>query len=68
MCLDVLENKIVNDSACTVEAWKQIAEICLNARREKLFKALISILVAQEGVVEIPIDDADAELMNHVFL
>ncbi|KAJ6667080.1 hypothetical protein lerEdw1_019084 [Lerista edwardsae] len=65
---DILENKIVNDSACTVEAWKQIAEICLNARREKLFKVLISILAAQEGVVEIPIDDADAELMNHVFL
>ncbi|XP_066468021.1 clathrin heavy chain linker domain-containing protein 1 isoform X2 [Tiliqua scincoides] len=65
---DVLEKKIVNDSECTVEAWKHIAEICLNTRREKVFKVLISILAAQEGVVEIPADDADAELMNHVFL
>lgn len=68
MYSDVLEKKIINDSGSSVEAWKQVANICLNTRREKVSKALISILSAQEGVFEILEDDEDAELMNHVFL
>ncbi|XP_053102126.1 clathrin heavy chain linker domain-containing protein 1 isoform X2 [Hemicordylus capensis] len=62
-----LEKLIVSDSDCTVEGWKKIAEICLDSRREKLSKLLISILAAQEGVVEVPLDDEDAKLMEHVF-
>uniref|UniRef100_A0A8D0C940 Clathrin heavy chain linker domain-containing protein 1 n=1 Tax=Salvator merianae TaxID=96440 RepID=A0A8D0C940_SALMN len=66
---DVLEQMIIKDETCTVEAWKEIAEMCLHVRREKLSKLLISILAAQEGVVEIPIDDDEgARLMDHVFL
>ncbi|XP_062981599.1 clathrin heavy chain linker domain-containing protein 1 [Elgaria multicarinata webbii] len=67
--IDVLEQMIVNDSVCTVDGWKQIAETFLQTRREKLSKILISILAAQDGVVELPIDDReDAKLMDHVFL
>nr|XP_020664153.1 clathrin heavy chain linker domain-containing protein 1 isoform X1 [Pogona vitticeps]XP_020664154.1 clathrin heavy chain linker domain-containing protein 1 isoform X1 [Pogona vitticeps]XP_020664155.1 clathrin heavy chain linker domain-containing protein 1 isoform X1 [Pogona vitticeps] len=66
---NVLAQMIVNDTVCSVEEWKEIAEICLQSGREKLSKLLISILAEQEGVVEIPVDDVeDAKLMDHVFL
>lgn len=66
--LDVLEQMIVNDSVCSVEEWKKIAEMCFKHRKIKLGKLLISILIAQEGVVELPPDDDGAKLMEHVFL
>ncbi|KAF7252830.1 Clathrin heavy chain linker domain-containing protein 1 [Varanus komodoensis] len=66
---DVLERMIVNDSVCSVEGWKDIAETCLQTRREKLARLLISVLAAQEGVVELPLDDhEDAKLMEHIFM
>ncbi|XP_033000990.1 clathrin heavy chain linker domain-containing protein 1 [Lacerta agilis] len=64
---DVLEKIIVKDKQCNVDGWKEIAEICQNIRREKLSKFLITILAAQEGVVEIPDGAEDAKLMEHVF-
>ncbi|KAJ7341284.1 hypothetical protein JRQ81_005203 [Phrynocephalus forsythii] len=65
----VLAQIIVNDTVCSVEEWKEIAEMCLKSRREALYKLLISILAEQEGVVEIPINDMeDAKLMDHIFL
>uniref|UniRef100_A0A8D2L210 Clathrin heavy chain linker domain-containing protein 1 n=1 Tax=Varanus komodoensis TaxID=61221 RepID=A0A8D2L210_VARKO len=67
--IDVLERMIVNDSVCSVEGWKDIAETCLQTRREKLARLLISVLAAQEGVVELPLDDhEDAKLMEHIFM
>lgn len=66
---DVLAQIIANDAVCSVEEWKEIAETCLQSRRETLYKLLISVLAEQEGVVEIPIDDMeDAKLMDHIFL
>ncbi|KAL8185111.1 UNVERIFIED_CONTAM: hypothetical protein K2H54_038867 [Gekko kuhli] len=65
---DVLEQMIVNDSQCSVEEWKGIAEICFHHKKIKLGKLLISILTAQEGVIELPPDDDGAKLMEHVFL
>lgn len=59
---------IVNDSRSSIEIWKEIAETCLQGRREKLGKLLVSILAAQEGVVELLPDNEDAKLMEHVFL
>ncbi|XP_063157491.1 clathrin heavy chain linker domain-containing protein 1 [Candoia aspera] len=65
---DKLEEIIVKDT-CNVEEWKEIAETCLCARKEHLYKIIISILVTMEGVVVIPVDDIeDAKLMEHVFL
>uniref|UniRef100_A0ACB8G988 Uncharacterized protein n=1 Tax=Sphaerodactylus townsendi TaxID=933632 RepID=A0ACB8G988_9SAUR len=68
MPLDVLEQMMINDSRCTVEEWKEIAEICYRSRKIKLGKLLISILTVQDGVVELPPDDDGAKLMEHVFL
>ncbi|KAH0622865.1 hypothetical protein JD844_025646 [Phrynosoma platyrhinos] len=66
---NVLAQMIENDTVCTVEEWKEIAETCLRSRREKLFQLIVSVLASQEGVVEIPVDDQeDAKLMDHVFL
>ncbi|XP_077190013.1 clathrin heavy chain linker domain-containing protein 1 [Paroedura picta] len=65
---DVLEQMIVNDSHCSVEEWKEIAEICFQHRKIKLGKLLISVLTAQEGVIELPPDEDDVKLMEHVFL
>ncbi|XP_032072133.1 clathrin heavy chain linker domain-containing protein 1 [Thamnophis elegans] len=65
---DTLEQIIVKD-ATNVEGWKEIAETCLNAKKENLYKLIISILASLEGVFEIQADDAeDAKLMEHVFL
>lgn len=66
--LAVLEQMIVQDSQCTVEEWKRIAEICFQHKKIKLGKLVISILTAQEGVIELPPDDDGAKLMEHVFL
>ncbi|XP_042330650.1 clathrin heavy chain linker domain-containing protein 1 isoform X2 [Sceloporus undulatus] len=66
---NILAQMIENDTVCTVEEWKEIAETCLQSRREKLFKLIISVLADLQGVVEIPVDDKeDAKLMEHVFL
>nr|XP_060610556.1 clathrin heavy chain linker domain-containing protein 1 [Anolis sagrei ordinatus] len=66
---DVLAQMIVTDRVCTVEDWNEIAEMCLQNKKEKLFNIIISILADVEGVVKIPADDTDdAKLMEHVFL
>ncbi|XP_060105386.1 clathrin heavy chain linker domain-containing protein 1 isoform X2 [Heteronotia binoei] len=65
---DVLEQMIINDSQCSVEEWKMIAELCFQHRKIKMGKLLTSILTAQEGVIELPPDDDGAKLMEHVFL
>ncbi|XP_016846201.1 clathrin heavy chain linker domain-containing protein 1 isoform X1 [Anolis carolinensis] len=66
---EVLAQMIVTDTVCTVEEWNEIAEMCLENKKEKLFNLIISVLANQEGVVKIPDDDQeDAKLMEHVFL
>ncbi|XP_054842227.1 clathrin heavy chain linker domain-containing protein 1 isoform X3 [Eublepharis macularius] len=65
---NILEQMIINDSNCNVEEWKEIAEICFQHKKIKLGKLLISILTAQDGVLELPPDDDSAKLMEHVFM
>ncbi|XP_006274499.2 clathrin heavy chain linker domain-containing protein 1 isoform X2 [Alligator mississippiensis] len=65
---NALEQIILNDTVCTVEGWKKIADTCAENKHEQLSKEIISILTSQEGVVEILPDDEDAKIMEHVFL
>uniref|UniRef100_A0A8D0GH82 Clathrin heavy chain linker domain-containing protein 1 n=1 Tax=Sphenodon punctatus TaxID=8508 RepID=A0A8D0GH82_SPHPU len=65
---DVLEQAILNETVCTVEGWKKIADLCAEEKHEKLSQEIISILTSQEGVVEIFPDDDNAKIMEHVFL
>uniref|UniRef100_A0A8C3XQD7 Clathrin heavy chain linker domain-containing protein 1 n=1 Tax=Chelydra serpentina TaxID=8475 RepID=A0A8C3XQD7_CHESE len=64
------EKIILNDTVCTLEGWKKIADTCAENKHEKLSQEILSILTSQEGVVQIsPFDDDDdAKIMEHVFL
>ncbi|XP_067421268.1 clathrin heavy chain linker domain-containing protein 1 isoform X2 [Emydura macquarii macquarii] len=67
---NALEQVILNDTVCTLEGWKKIADTCAENKHEKLSQDIISILTSQEGVVQLsPLDDDDdAKIMEHVFL
>ncbi|XP_006122185.2 clathrin heavy chain linker domain-containing protein 1 [Pelodiscus sinensis] len=67
---NALEQVILNDSVCTLEGWKKIADTCAENKREKLSQDIISILTSQKGVFHISPsdDDDDAKIMEHVFL
>ncbi|XP_034620205.1 clathrin heavy chain linker domain-containing protein 1 isoform X2 [Trachemys scripta elegans] len=67
---NALEQVILNDTVCTLEGWKKIADTCAENKHEKLSQEILSILTSQEGVVQIsPFDDDDdVKIMEHVFL
>ncbi|XP_037751873.1 clathrin heavy chain linker domain-containing protein 1 isoform X3 [Chelonia mydas] len=65
---NALEQVILNDTVCTLEGWKKIADTCAENKHEKLSQEILSILTSQEGVVQISPFDDDAKIMEHVFL
>ncbi|XP_050807811.1 clathrin heavy chain linker domain-containing protein 1 isoform X7 [Gopherus flavomarginatus] len=67
---NALEQVILNDTVCTLEGWKKIADTCAENKHEKLSQEILSILTSQEGVVQIsPLDDDDdVKIMEHIFL
>ncbi|NWI09940.1 CLHC1 protein, partial [Crypturellus soui] len=66
---NTLEQTILNDTVCTVEGWKKIADSCAENKHEELFQQIISIITSQDGVFESSAlqDEKDAVLMEHVF-
>ncbi|XP_056423741.1 clathrin heavy chain linker domain-containing protein 1 isoform X2 [Hyla sarda] len=63
-----LEQVILNDVVCTPEGWVEIAEECSNNDYRQLSEKIKSIVISQDGVVEISSKDEDAKMMEHVFL
>uniref|UniRef100_A0A8C5PPK4 Clathrin heavy chain linker domain-containing protein 1 n=1 Tax=Leptobrachium leishanense TaxID=445787 RepID=A0A8C5PPK4_9ANUR len=63
-----LEQVILNDVACTLEGWVEIAAECLNNGYRQLSERIRSIVTSQDGVVEISSKDEDAKIMEHVFM
>ncbi|CAH2255258.1 clathrin heavy chain linker domain-containing 1 isoform X1 [Pelobates cultripes] len=63
-----LEQVILNDVACTLEGWAEIAEECLNKNYRLLSEKILSIVTSQDGVVEISSKDEDVKIMEHVFM
>ncbi|XP_038607468.1 clathrin heavy chain linker domain-containing protein 1, partial [Tachyglossus aculeatus] len=61
-----LEEIMLRDTVCMVEGWKEIADACLANGHPKLSQEILSVLVAQEGVIEILPDDDATNLMEHV--
>ncbi|KGL79725.1 Clathrin heavy chain linker domain-containing protein 1, partial [Tinamus guttatus] len=66
---NTLEQMILNDTVCTVEGWKKIADSCAEDKHEELSQQIISIITSQDGVFESTAleDEKDAVLMEHVF-
>ncbi|XP_075060139.1 clathrin heavy chain linker domain-containing protein 1 [Mixophyes fleayi] len=68
-CGDIaLDHVILNDVVCTPEGWVEIAEECSNNNYRILSDKIMSIVISQDGVVEIPSKDEDAKIMEHVFM
>ncbi|KAM8947851.1 clathrin heavy chain linker domain-containing protein 1 [Pelodytes ibericus] len=63
-----LEQVILNDVACTLEGWVEIAHECSNNNYKQLSEKIMSIVTSQDGVVEISSNDEDAKIMEHVFM
>ncbi|XP_077138813.1 clathrin heavy chain linker domain-containing protein 1 isoform X1 [Ranitomeya variabilis] len=63
-----LEQVILNDVVCTPEGWVEIAEECSNNDYRQLSEEIKSIVISQDGVVEISSKDEDAKIMEHVYL
>ncbi|XP_068088652.1 clathrin heavy chain linker domain-containing protein 1 isoform X2 [Hyperolius riggenbachi] len=63
-----LEQVILNDVECTAEGWVEIAEECSNNNYRQLSAKIMSIVISQDGVVEIPPKEEDAKIMEHVFM
>ncbi|XP_075719145.1 clathrin heavy chain linker domain-containing protein 1 isoform X1 [Rhinoderma darwinii] len=63
-----LEQVILNDVVCTPEGWVEIAEECSSNDYRKLSEKIMSIVISQDGVVEISPKDEDAKIMEHVYL
>ncbi|XP_073410008.1 clathrin heavy chain linker domain-containing protein 1 [Dendrobates tinctorius] len=63
-----LEQVILNDVVCTPEGWVEIAEECSNNDYRQLSEKIKSIVISQDGVVEISSKDEDAKIMEHVYL
>ncbi|KAM8809855.1 clathrin heavy chain linker domain-containing protein 1 [Eudromia elegans] len=66
---NTLEQMILNDTICTVEDWKKIADSCAENKHEELSQQIISVITSQDGVFESSAheDEKDAVLMEHVF-
>ncbi|NXD09718.1 CLHC1 protein, partial [Nothocercus nigrocapillus] len=66
---NTLEQMILNDTVCTVEGWKKIADSCAENKHGELSQQIISIITSQDGVFESSAleDEKDAMLMEHVF-
>ncbi|XP_053315167.1 clathrin heavy chain linker domain-containing protein 1 [Spea bombifrons] len=67
-CESALEQVILDDVACTLEGWVEIASECSDNGYRELSDKILSIVTSQDGVVEISSKDEDAEIMEHVFL
>lgn len=63
-----LEQVILNDVVCTPEGWVEIAEECSNNDYRQLSEKIKSIVISQDGVVEISSKDEDAKIMEHVYM
>ncbi|KAM3929847.1 clathrin heavy chain linker domain-containing protein 1 [Leptodactylus fuscus] len=63
-----LEQVILNDVVCTPEGWVEIAEECSNNDYGQLSEKIKSIVISQDGVVEISSKDEDAKIMEHVYM
>ncbi|XP_066451806.1 clathrin heavy chain linker domain-containing protein 1 isoform X2 [Eleutherodactylus coqui] len=63
-----LEQVILNDVVCTPEGWVEIAEECSNDDYRELSEKIKSIVISQDGVVEILSKDEDAKMMEHVYM
>ncbi|KAG8583886.1 hypothetical protein GDO81_008585 [Engystomops pustulosus] len=63
-----LEQVILNDVVCTPEGWVEIAEECSSNNYRQLSEKIKSIVVSQDGVVEISSKDEDAKIMEHVYM
>ncbi|XP_062427274.1 clathrin heavy chain linker domain-containing protein 1 [Rhea pennata] len=66
---NTLEQMILNDTVCTVQGWKKIADTCAENKHEKLSQEILSVITSQDGVFESSPheDEKDAMLMEHVF-
>ncbi|XP_063774704.1 clathrin heavy chain linker domain-containing protein 1 isoform X3 [Pseudophryne corroboree] len=67
-CGETLEQVILNDVVCTPEGWVEIAEECSNNNYRTMSEKIMSIVISQDGVVEISSKDEDAKIMDHVFM
>lgn len=65
---DALEQVILNDAVCTAEGWVEIAEECSNNNYRRLSERIMSVVISQDGVMEIPPKDEDAKIMEHVYM
>ncbi|MEE6474313.1 hypothetical protein FKM82_010344 [Ascaphus truei] len=63
-----LEQVIINDVRCTPEEWVEIAVECSNNNYMPLSEKIMSIVISQDGVVEMSSKDEDAKIMDHVFM
>ncbi|XP_044148279.1 clathrin heavy chain linker domain-containing protein 1 [Bufo gargarizans] len=63
-----LEQVILNDVVCTPEGWVEIAEECSSNDYRQLSEKIKSIVISQDGVVEISSKDEDAKIMEHVYM
>ncbi|XP_029449310.1 clathrin heavy chain linker domain-containing protein 1 [Rhinatrema bivittatum] len=65
---DTLQEVILNDVICTPEGWTDIANECSNNNYINLSEKIISVLISQDGVLEIFSTEDDAKIMEHIFL
>ncbi|KAM5163743.1 clathrin heavy chain linker domain-containing protein 1 [Mantella aurantiaca] len=65
---NALEQVILNDVVCTAEGWVEIAEECTNNNYKQLSERIMSVVISQDGVVEIPPKEEDAKIMEHVYM
>ncbi|OCT79278.1 clathrin heavy chain linker domain-containing protein 1 [Xenopus laevis] len=63
-----LEQAVLNDVVCTPEGWVEIADECLRNNYVQLSEKILSIVRAQDGIVEFTADEEDAKIMEHVFM
>ncbi|XP_069810292.1 clathrin heavy chain linker domain-containing protein 1 isoform X2 [Dendropsophus ebraccatus] len=63
-----LEQVILNDVVCTPEGWVEIAEECSDNDYRQLSEKIKSIVISQDGVVEILSKDEDAKIMEHIYM
>ncbi|XP_018419830.1 PREDICTED: clathrin heavy chain linker domain-containing protein 1 [Nanorana parkeri] len=65
---NALEQVILNDAVCTAEGWVEIAEECSNNNYRQLSERIMSVVISQDGVVEIPQKEEDAKIMEHIYM
>nr|DBA27138.1 TPA: hypothetical protein GDO54_011313 [Pyxicephalus adspersus] len=65
---NALEQVILNDVVCTAEGWVEIAEECSNNNYRQLSERIMSVVISQDGVVEIPPKEEDAKIMEHIYM